>query len=52
MLKYIVVSGNPIDGLFFNGPFEERDDAVTWAGINLNDNWWIAELESQDNYDH
>jgi hypothetical protein len=47
-MKYIVVSGNPIDGLTFNGPFNDRGEAMVWADENVSTeyDWWIAVLNT------
>ena len=46
-MNYIICYGNPIDGLTFIGPFEDRDDAVRYAENDIRDggDWWIAELD-------
>jgi hypothetical protein len=44
----IIVSGNPVDGFTFTGPFASEQDAIYWAdryGRGLGDYWWIADLE-------
>lgn len=41
--KWIIVAGNPIEGLCFAGPFDEHEDAVQEAERYQSD-WWIAEL--------
>lgn len=44
-MKYIVITGNPVDGLFFNGPFGEHDGAVEWAEREqAGEDWWVAQL--------
>ena len=41
-MKHIVVFGNPIDGLTFEGPFDDFESAEAYAtGF---DDWWIAAL--------
>jgi hypothetical protein len=39
----IVVTGNPIDGFTFYGPFDVRDDATEWIET-VNDDCWLADL--------
>jgi len=41
--KYVVVIGNPFDGLGIHGPFPSREEAEEWAEDAQND-WWIVEL--------
>lgn len=44
---YILIVGNPVDGLEFYGLFDSPADAVDWAEENLtssNNDWWIKEL--------
>ena len=43
---WIVIVGNPLDGLAFHGPFEYSDSAVDWAEIHAVDSdWWVSEVE-------
>lgn len=43
---YLVVYGNPVDGLRFVGPFGTHEEACEYADVdNPSDEWWIAELE-------
>ena len=44
-MKFIVMSGNPIDGLQFTGPFSSTDDAVAWAEELCKTDWWVVPLE-------
>jgi hypothetical protein len=41
--KYILIYGNPVDGLKFEGPFDTFDDAEEEASWH-NDTWWIVDL--------
>lgn len=41
----IIVKGNPVDGLYFIGPFDTHDEAVEHAE-NGDGDWWIADLDS------
>jgi hypothetical protein len=41
--KFIVVSGNPVDGYKFVGPFNHFDDALTKKGDG-----YVAELSKED----
>jgi hypothetical protein len=45
-MSYIIVTGNPIEGLTFTGPFLIREDAIEYAQRMLPswEYWWIGEL--------
>jgi hypothetical protein len=46
---FIVVSGNPMDGLTFYGTFEDEEIASEWADKYLNNtggDWWVTEIKS------
>jgi hypothetical protein len=45
--KYILIYGNPVDGMKFEGPFEEFEDAEDHTLFHDND-WWIAELKDPE----
>jgi hypothetical protein len=47
-MSKIVVSGNPVDGLWFTGPFSGAEVAAEWAESHYNPpyDWWIADMES------
>lgn len=40
---HIIVSGNPVDGLSFEGPYDSHDEAVA-AADEVSADWWIAPL--------
>jgi hypothetical protein len=44
--KFIVVIGNPVDGLEFIEPFREHENAQMFAEDNVEReiDWWICEL--------
>jgi hypothetical protein len=46
----IIVSGNPIEGLLFYGPFDDTDAAVEFAEdneiISDDDDWWVGKVYS------
>lgn len=51
MERYIVVVGNPADGHFYYGPFDEAEEANAWAeqedranGTIAGDDWWVVNL--------
>lgn len=44
-LPALVLTGNPVDGLSFYGPFEDALAAGDWAEAGLSGHeWWIATL--------
>ena len=45
-MSYVVAVGEWLDGLTFYGPFDEFEDAQTWAENNSNLSWWIIKLET------
>lgn len=47
-MKYIIVRGNPVDGLSFIGPFDTASEAIEGAqGLDaITDDWWITELNA------
>lgn len=46
MKQYIILSGGPIDGYDFYGPFNTQEEAVQYAVNNLDhrSDWVLAEL--------
>lgn len=49
--KYIIITGNPVDGLRFIGPFTTGVEAAEFvcADPYLDDHeWWIAKIESPE----
>ena len=50
---HIVVTGNPVDGFNYIGPFKTADDAIEWADAksDLEGDWWIAALEAQSEHE-
>jgi len=46
-MSYIVITGNPVDGLFFYGPFLDANDAGDWAEREHDgQEWWTAHLSA------
>ncbi len=43
---HIIVTGNPVDGLEFYGPFPTANDATEFANtdVHLPEEWWVAPL--------
>lgn len=47
MARYLVVLGNPVEGLTFYGPFSDYDAACEWTDKECRDvEWWIAPITS------
>lgn len=42
----IVITGNPVDGFAYHGPFESEEEAQEWAENECQDDWWVAPLAS------
>lgn len=48
----LLITGNPVDGFFFYGPFAVAPDAIEWAERNHSDQeWWSAPLIDPDRYE-
>lgn len=45
-MKHILVTGNPVDGFEFYGPFNNGVDAVEYANqcAGIEGEWWTADL--------
>jgi len=41
MEKYIIVTGSPISGLYFIGPFDTQEDAELYAG---DEEGWVVNI--------
>ena len=42
---YVILCGNPVDGIQVHGLFTSSDDANGWADTALkNETWWVADL--------
>ena len=48
MKKTIIITGNPVDGFTYTGPFENYVEAVYAAEAVFDrlDEWWVADLDS------
>ena len=47
-MKYIMITGNPVDGFSFTGPFDTHDEAVNYGENFHSGDWWIAPLVGGD----
>lgn len=43
----ILITGNPVDGLQFKGPYPDASTAVD-AGDDVDGEWWVGHLEPTD----
>ena len=42
---WIVVIGNPIDGVTHYGPFDDSEDADRYAeSLETDDTWWVVKV--------
>ena len=51
---WIAITGNPVDGFLFHGPFTNSDFAVNWAEQELSNSkpdWWVSEVLPTDEYE-
>jgi len=45
----ILITGNPVDGFVYRGPFVDRDAAIKYAEDNYTGaDWWISDLQPDD----
>jgi hypothetical protein len=43
--QWVVISGNPVDGFFYYGPFDSAEAAASAAEDSVLDaDWWISKL--------
>jgi hypothetical protein len=47
-MRWMLVTGNPVDGFVFTGPYETHEDVIS-AGDRVQDaDWWIAPLQEPE----
>lgn len=47
MDMYVLLVGNPVDGIAVFGPFNNGEEANEWADDHLrNEEWWAVALNS------
>ncbi len=46
----IIVTGNPLDGFRFIGPFATPNEAVEWATDHCTQEWWVTNVESSKGF--
>jgi hypothetical protein len=44
MPKFIVIAGNPVEGLLYFGPYDSFDEACKDNDTPGDHEWWVAEL--------
>ena len=44
---WIIVTGNPVDGFTFIGPYSDANEAANAASNDhhINGDWWISKIE-------
>lgn len=48
---WVVVTGNPLDGIEHIGPFNTSDHATDWADEHIEDEeWWVAPMTTPKSY--
>ena len=41
-VNFVVLVGNPVDGLTVHGPFTNPEDATAYAEVEFkHDDWWV-----------
>ena len=51
--SWIVLTGNPVDGITFWGPFQTGEYANDWAQFHCRGtDWWITEVNSPQSMDN
>ncbi len=44
-MQFVIITGNPIDGITIYGPFFSPEEAIEWAEENRGEIWWMTQLE-------
>lgn len=44
----LLVTGNPVDGFSFVGPFDDHAKASEWADRRMDSDWWIVPIEKPE----
>jgi hypothetical protein len=42
---YVVIAGNPIDGIRIHGMFDDPDSATQWAVKEITEDFWVVEID-------
>ena len=40
--RFVVITGNPVQGFFFYGPFRSEGKAMVWAAKNQDQQHWLV----------
>ena len=48
MNTYVIVVGNPIDGINLIGPFTDVDEPNEYAERHVRDEWWVVEVRQPE----
>lgn len=48
---WLLITGNPVDGFTYYGPFSDHDEASSLADRCDHSDWWICELVRPDSFD-
>lgn len=53
MGMHIIITGNPVDGFEYIGPFNTSEDALRWADkdAHIEGDWWLAHLEAKSGFE-
>jgi hypothetical protein len=48
-LMYILITGDPVEGFEYHGPFTDEHEAISYGEKHFPDSyWWDVELEDKD----
>ncbi len=42
---FVILAGNPVDGMTVYGPFDDAEDANDYAENNFDGDWWVTKVE-------
>lgn len=48
MSKWILLIGNPIEGMVCTGPFDDSEEAIKAGDTVRNQSWWVMEVTPHD----
>lgn len=43
-MNYLIITGSPVGGLYFIGPFTDREEATQHAATYCSGDWWISTI--------
>lgn len=48
-MTHILITGNPVDGFDYTGPFDTASDAADYANTHdIMPDWWVAPLAKEE----